>query len=224
MQQSNATTVLSATPLAGRPAKRLHSEITDTPVRSTRVAKRAKSENLKPEDRYLIAAATVIFTRGDLRPRDAYGELLLPNRHGRRANAPTSDMSQSDMVALYFNHIDRTVVSQSKGKGHTFAPPDWQQMESYLFPFLLANLGRHTAELDRVVIKHIAFRIHRILMLQKRVIWRYSREDLNSEPRKVNVEFGKLRGWWWESDGDLPPRYMDWTCRPTKTVPGNTLI
>src|SRR5271156_4065966 len=100
MQRSTSSTASSSTRRpVGRPAKRSHTtmERSNTNTPNGRERKRMKSENLSFEDRYLVATATVIFTKTDLRPRHTNGNLMPVIRPGRKCAAPSSDLSQTNI-------------------------------------------------------------------------------------------------------------------------------
>lgn len=189
----------------------LSNALTDSASRTfipSRRFKRQKSANVSELRRYLIGCAHLLYVRGDNRDRDDNDILLPLLAPVKKAAAPSSDISQKEMVSVYFDEVDRSVVSQSKGKNHLFAAPDWSLMESYLFPWILVNNGEHDQHfrLGRLHIKHIAFRIWEYLASEGRVTLKYG--DGVVEPE--NVPLGDLRGWWLESDGMLPLGYSHW--------------
>lgn len=207
-----------------RPIKRRRDDDDDdlyVPISMTRPFKRSKSENVTQLRRYLIGCASVIYTKNDARQRDSSGRTLSQTRasSGKKGYAPSSDLAQSEMVEIYFDGVDRTVVSQSKGNGHEFAPPNWAPMEAYVFPWIRANRTTQGHILTRLHIKHVAFRVMEYLATKGLVTIKYSPEDTERDPTCVNVAMGGVRGWWWESDGDLPQRYMPWVRRGAK-IPG----
>jgi hypothetical protein len=161
----------------------------------------------------------LLYVRGDNRERDGNEHLLPLLEPVKKAAAPSSDISQKDMVSLYFDEVDRSVVSQSKGKNHVFAAPDWKLMEAYLFPFIRVNSENRQFKVGRLHIKHVAFRIWEHLATEGRVTLKYGNDD--EEPE--NVPLGDLRGWWLESDGFLPRGYSQWE-RCKGDVPGIFLL
>ena len=164
-----------------------------------RQLKRSKSENVSLANRYKIASGSLIFVKNDTRERDQNGKVIPPAIPLKKAYAPSSDLAQKDLVTTYYNNIDRTVISQSKSATHLFAVPDWTIMEAYLFPWIRANNSNPDVALTRLAIKHIAYRIWEYLINKHKVIIRHDESS-----RLENVPLGDVRGWWWESDGDLP--------------------
>jgi hypothetical protein len=211
----------------GRTVKRKHStlDVTTSPERPSRSFlparrfKRQKSANVSELKRFLIGCAHLLYVRGDNRERDDNEHLLPLLEPVKKAAAPSSDISQKDMVSLYFDEVDRSVVSQSKGKNHVFAAPDWKLMEAYLFPFIRVNSENRQFKVGRLHIKHVAFRIWEHLATEGRVTLKYCNDD--EEPE--NVPLGDLRGWWLESDGFLPRGYSQWE-RCNGDVPGIFLL
>ena len=174
--------------------------------------KRTKSENVSLLKRYLIGCAHLLWVKSDPRDFDESENLIHPEEPQRKAPAPSSDLPQVEMVALYFGGIDRTVVSQSKSKSHLFAPPDFSMLEPYLFPWIRVNGNNIT----RAHIKHIAFRIWEYFAAHGKVVLRY--EVGRGQPE--NMPLGNLRGWWWESDGDVPRNYHAWYRSYDGNLPG----
>jgi len=209
---------LVASTSAPRPLKRQRDEplepAYELPILPARPLKRSKSENVTPLRRYLIGCASVIFTKNDVRARDAAGKPVSTRAaNGKKGYAPSSDLAQKEMVEIYFDNVDRTVVSQSKGNGHEFAPPSWDLMESYLFPWMKYNNPLHNMNLTRVHIKHVAFRLTEYLATKGLIKIKYTPEETESDPTLKNVAMGDVRGWWWEADGDFPPRFESWLDR-----------
>ena len=178
--------------------------------------KRSKSENVTVLKRYLIGCAHLLHVKNDPRDRDLNDNLIPPEVEPKKAPAPTSDLAQTEMVYLYFGKIDRTVVSQSKSKAHVFAAPDFTLLEPYLFPWIRVNLANKVL-LSRRQIQHVAFRIWEYLANHSRVVVRYDPHD--GEHAK-NVPLGDVRGWWWETDGDLPRNYHAWFREYDGNLPG----
>ena len=201
-----------------RPLKRKSSfeelSESDGSCRPNRPLKRSKSENVSLVKRYLIGCAHLLFVKSDARDRDRDGNLIPPAVTLKKAYAPSSDLPQKDIVALYFDDIDRTVVSQSKSKCHTFAPPDWSLLEAYLFPWIRANKQNHVI-LTRIHVKHVAFRVWEVLAYEDRLIIKY--DDVVGQPD--NIPLGDVRGWWWDSEGDYPRNYRDWEKQEDEHVP-----
>jgi|SRR5579862_4974217 len=192
---------------------------------ASRPYKRSKSENVTQLRRYLIGCASVIFTKNDARQRDAADNLVRTARatsFGKKGYAPSSDLAQKEMVEIYFDNVDRTVVSQSKGNGHAFAPPNWSLMESYIFPWIRVNNPIHNGTISRVHIKHVAFRITEYLATKGLLKIKYTVEEMERDPTLKNVAMGEVRGWWWESDGQFPPSFEPWV-RHGAPTPGISL-
>src|SRR5271170_2093061 len=173
---------------APRPLKRKLSTMDYDPTFrdpiSGRPFKRAKSENVSQLRRYLIGCAHLLYVKNDNRDRDNNDIIIpLPNPP-KKAYAPSSDLAQKDMVSLYFDDIDRTVVSQSKSKTHQFATPDWSLMETYLFPWIRVNVGNPQLTLTRIHIKHVAFRIWEYLSNRGDVVIKYE-DDVVGVPENV---------------------------------------
>jgi hypothetical protein len=161
--------------------------------------KRAKSANVSPLRRYLIATCSLIWVKSDQRERTETGELV-PTTDAKKP-APSSDMSQMDMTQLYFDGIDRTVVSQSK-HGHRYAPPNFEHLNPYLFPFI-----RFNSNPSRSQIRHVAFRIWEILVNDGRVgVLKFP----GGEENPLNTPLGDVRGWWLETETEKPRGYAAW--------------
>lgn len=201
-----------------------------TPTRNNRQnnGKRIKSENVSLLKRYLIGCAHLIWVKSDPRERDSNETLMIPAEPPKKATAPTSDLPQIEMVMLYFNGIDRTVVSQSKSKSHLFAPPDFGMLEPYLFPWIRINSPQASSSsaslgfsvvLTRGHIKHVAFRIWEYMVTHGKVVVRY---DVG-EDQPENMPLGEIRGWWWETDGDFPRNYEKWFSQYDGNLPGPCL-
>lgn len=212
---------LTVTP---RPLKRKRSilDFTElsTPFVIGRHLKRAKSENVSLLKRYMIGCGHLIYVKSDTRERDDNEDIIPLAVPLKKSYAPSSDLPQKDMVALYFDDIDRTVVSQSKSKSHLFAAPDFSIMNPYLFPWIRYNSVNSQINLTRNHIKHVAFRIWEYLATQKRVPIKY--EDVIGQPE--NVPLGDVRGWWWESDGEYPRGYDAWYATNNGYLPGTRHI
>jgi hypothetical protein len=203
-----------------RPIKRKSVSLEHEPTYlAGRQLKRAKSENVSQLKRYLIGCAHLIYVKSDNRERDDYENLIPLSTPLKKAYAPSSDLPQKDMVALYFDDIDRTVVSQSKSKSHVFAAPDWSIMEPYLFPWIHVNSTISHFVLTRNHIKHMAFRIWEYLAIQERVDIKHD-EDSGQE----NIPLGDIRGWWWETDGDFPRNYDAWFSDYDGHIPGTRCL
>jgi len=190
--------------------------IDDPTYLAARPFKRSKSENVSQSRRFLIGCAHLIFVKNDARERNDDGDLIPVDVPLKKAYAPSSDLPQKDMVAIYFDDIDRTVVSQSKSKSHLFAPPDWTRMEIYLFPWIRFNSNNPHLTLTRCHIKHVGFRIWEVLVTRNEIILKY--EEVAGQP--LNMPLGDVRGWWWESDGEYPRGYNEWLQRRDHRVPG----
>jgi len=186
------------------------------PFVNGRHLKRAKSENVSLLKRYTIGCGHLIYVKSDTRERDENEDVIPLAVPLKKSYAPSSDLPQKDMVALYFDDIDRTVVSQSKSKSHLFAAPDFSIMNPYLFPWIRFNSMNPQINLTRIHIKHVAFRIWEHLATQKRVVIKY--EDVMGQPE--NVPLGDVRGWWWESDGEYPRGYDAWYATNNGSLPG----
>lgn len=200
-----------------RPIKRKSGNVEHDPTYLPgRHLKRAKSENVSQIKRYLIGCAHLIYVKSDSRGRDDEEHLIPLSTPLKKAYAPSSDLPQKDMVTLYFDDIDRTVVSQSKSKSHVFAAPDWSIMEPYLFPWIHVNSTISHVILTRNHIKHVAFRVWEYLAGQGRVVIKYGEGS-----GRENVPLGDVRGWWWETDGDLPRNYDAWFNEYDGSLPGD---
>ena len=172
--------------------------------------KRPKSSLLQ---RYLIGCAHLLYVKHDSRERDN-NENIIPVPVSKQA---VSDLSQRNIVALYFDNMDRSMVSQCKSKSHLFAPPDWSIMEAYLFPWIRFNTTINAlVKLTRLHIKHVAFRIWECLVTRGSVVLKYEEEFGQRE----NVPLGDVRGWWWETDGDIPRNYDAWIAQDDGSIPG----
>ena len=187
-----------------RPLKRKASNDNNDPPVAPRQFKRGKSENLTIETRYLICCAHLIYARADRRDRDLHDNVIRPDDQvdGKKAYAPSSDMSQVVQSKLYFNDIDRTVCSQSKTLPHKFLPPVWNILEAYLFPWIFFNA--HVPHVGVHHIKHVAYRIWEQLTRRGQI------ELFDDADFTNNVPLGRVRGWWWESDGLMPRGYQQW--------------
>jgi hypothetical protein len=207
-----------ATP-KNRPLKRkqntLGSDLDTTSPTARNSLKRAKSENVSQLKRYLIGCAHLIYVKADSRERDQDENIIPLGVPIKKSYAPSSDLPQKDMVALYFDDIDRTVVSQSKSKTHAFAAPDWSIMEPYLFVWIRANESIAT----RSHIKHVAFRLWEGFSGDGRVIIKYG--DELGQPQ--NVPLGDVRGWWWDTDGPFPRNYHSWLSQYDGVLPGTVI-
>lgn len=199
--------------------KKAASESDPTSLKARRF-KRSKSENVSLLKRYLICCAHLIYVKADTRERDENEKLIPPTVPLKKAYAPSSDLPQRDIVAVYFDDIDRTVVSQSKSKTHVFAPPSWTLMEAYLFPWIRYNANKPIVALNRCNIKHMAFRIWEYLASHGKTVIKY--DDWATQP--PNVPLGDIRGWWWESDGDKPRKYDAWLQQRDYREPGTCSI
>ena len=177
--------------------------------------KRSKSENVSLLKRYLIGCAHLIWVKNDPRERDSNENLIIPDDLPKKAPAPSSDLPQIEMVTLYFDGIDRTVVSQSKSKSHLFAPPNFTLLEPYIFPWIRINSDAGVC-LSRGHIRHIAFRVWEYLANHGEIVLRYEIEDGQPE----NKPLGEIRGWWWESDGPNPRNYDAWYQQYDGNLPG----
>ena len=207
-----------------RPLKRKRSILDfmelQTPFVKGRHLKRAKSENVSLLKRYLIGCAHLFYVKSDTRERDDNEDVIPLAVPLKKSYAPSSDLPQKDMVALYFDDIDRTVVSQSKSKTHLFAAPNFSILNPYLFPWIRFNSLNPQITLTRLHIKHVAFRIWEYLATQERVVIKY--EDVLGQPE--NVPLGDVRGWWWESDGEYPRGYDAWFLSNNNSLPGSTRL
>jgi len=202
-----------------RPLKRKQSTSSSSPGH---VPKRSKSENVSQLKRYLIGCAHLLYVKADSRQRDTHNRLIPVAYPPKKAYAPSSDFPQKEMVALYFDDIDRTVVSQSKSKSHLFAAPDFSIMYPYLFPWIHFNISGITQFVpSRRHIRHMAFRIWEYLATDGRVMVKH--EDGSGEE---NFPLGDVRGWWWEADGAYPIGYEAWhqTHNENTELPGTILI
>lgn len=180
-------------------------------IAATYQPKRMKREKVSKLKRYLICCAHLIYVKKDPRKRDPDGNLV----HVEMSEIPTSELSQEDLVTLYFDGLHRSIVSQSKSKKYSFAAPDWLAMESYLFPWISLNTNNHSTTLTRKHIKHMAFRIWEYLANQDRVVIKY-KDNLRSK----NVPLGDVRGWWWVTDGKFPLNYRMWKSQHDGYLPG----
>lgn len=174
--------------------------------------KQSKYTGMSQSKRYLIGCAYIIYVREDKRSRDIQGNIL-PSQKACRP--PASELSQKDMVELYFDNIDRSIVSQSKSK-HVFAAPDWTLMHVYLFPWIHVHTTNTQFHPTRKHIKHIAFRIWEYLVSDGRVVIKHDDRTRQSH----NIPLGDVRGWWLETDGDYPRGYKQWLESYDGTVPG----
>jgi len=184
-----------------RPLKRKRSNGDNSTVPPPQV-KRGKHENIPIETRYLICCAQLIYARVDRRERDANDNLIAGDDEigGKKAYAPSSDMSQLVLSKLYFDDIDRSVCSQSKAHPHRFLPPVWSILETYLFPWIFYNA--HVPHVGVHHIKHVAYRIWEQLTRSGKIQL--------SDYHGNNVPLGEVRGWWWEIDGVMPRGYQQW--------------
>jgi len=188
----------------------------DSPFISSRGPfKRSKSENVSLLKRYLIGCAHLIWVKHDPRERDSNENLIISGDPPKKAPAPSSDLAQIEMVGLYFNGIDRTVVSQSKSKSHLFAPPNFSTLEPYVFPWIRIN-NNAGVSLSRGHIRHIAFRVWEYLATHGEIVLRYENED----DLPGNMPLGDIRGWWWEGDGPNPRNYDAWYQQYDGSLPG----
>jgi hypothetical protein len=192
--------------------RKLSTDSVAAPPYPHRQFKRSKSENVSIIKRFLIGCAHLIYVKADSRERDREENIIPLDVPPKKAYAPSSDLAQKEIVQLYFNDIDRTVVSQSKSKAHVFALPDWSVMEEYLFPWICYNMDNNLTP-SRIHIKHIAFRIWEYLVQR-------GDTEVKSDDDEDNVPLGDVRGWWWEVDGDMPRMYEDWKANYNRSIPG----
>lgn len=184
------------------PTKRKRPTSPETPADEGR---KPKSANLTLPERFLIACLSLIFLQKDKRARDFRGRVVDKQMYSLKAYAPKSDISQANLIDLYFRGLDRTIMSQSKGHRHAFAAPNWRLVEAYLFPWLSYNVEQDSPP-TRVQIQHLAYRILECLTMMGKVVM-FHEPDSGLE----NKNFGDLPGWWELADGeDIPPRFAEW--------------
>lgn len=163
--------------------------------------------------RYLMWSSHLIFLRDDSRKRVAH------NNFPPQSRRFLYDLTQEEIASVYFDNANRTIIARSKTDAHKFANPDWSLMEAYLLPWIHFNSLRTHVFPTRMQIKHMAFRIWEFLATQGRVALKHKeREGLP----KLNVAFGDLRGWWLETDGQLPCNYGHWIAKRSSPhqIPG----
>lgn len=178
--------------------------------------RRPRRASISQSKRYLIACAHLLFVRRDPRDTDTRGNLL-PSDSSKKSQRVSLDLEYKEMATLYFDNINKTIISQSKKRPHLFASPDWSLMESYLFPWIQIITSDSPVSLTRMHIKHIAFRILECLVSQDRVVVKHKM----CPPDFINVPLGEMRGWWLHTDGDMPPTYDRWCASQTEQhVPG----
>ena len=183
-------------------------------------SRKPKSANLTFVERFLIACLSLIFLHKDEREFDQDGRLIPSpdDKRSGKAYAPKSDLNQFIVMDLYFTGVDRTVMSQSKGENHSFAIPDWNLMESYLFPWLSFN-RRQRPYPTRTQTQHMAFRILEYLTQRDQVV-------MYHEPAsgRTNEHFQNVRGWWpFTAENATPERYEDWNRSWAGDLPGTRL-
>ena len=177
--------------------------------------RRPERLTISPETRYLIGCACLIYVKMDRRPRDRHENLLEINSFSKSQLRSTSDYPRRQITNLYFG-LERINVSNATGSGHLFAAPNWDIMEAYLFPWILANMAGHEVTMTRMHIKHVAFRIWEYLVENGKVPLWYERDV----GKPANVLLGRVRGWWPDTDGEFPRKFHLWYHQGSHRVPG----
>jgi hypothetical protein len=177
--------------------------------------RRPERLTISSETRYLIGCACLIYVKIDRRPRDRHERLLEIDSFGKSQLRATSDYPRRRITDLYFG-LQRVNVSNATGSGHLFAAPNWEIMEAYLFPWILANMAGHEVTMTRMHVKHVAFRIWEFLVKNGKVPLWYER----GVGQPGNVLLGRLRGWWLDTDGEFPRKFHTWYHQGSHKVPG----
>lgn len=168
-----------------------------------------KPKTISPLKHYLIGCAHLLYITYDTRNEDVEEQTV---GGVRRCYA----LQQQIIVDLYFDGIHRSNIALSR-KVYSFAAPDWSLLEPYLFPWIRLNIRSRPGCLTKLHIRHVAFRIWEYLATHDGGV-------INVEKDQHNIPLDKIRGWWWDIDGGLPPNYMEWDRCYNGYLPGMCII
>ena len=173
-----------------------------------------KSANISMIIRFLMATCFLIMADEDKRERNVNGELTEKQSKGKKRQSHVSAMTQTAMTELFFDGVDRSLVSVCLWSYH-FVRPNFEYLNPYLFPFIRSN-----PNITRSQIQHVAYRIWEYLVNANRV----GPIKYTGDEAKNMVPLGEVSGWWLETDGDKPNGYQVWCKWDQGDLPSNNSL